>query len=1142
MVVINEMMTAIDDDILQKKDRWNRGYRLPGRWKRGQASSSCNGIVMREEEDDGDNMGGASMKAGGGEGASSSSRLDDNTKYTYKPYPHCLNNNEVFDDADTYEVHTPEEWLRLITRKDNDEDYHDMVHNGGGGGVREVNRLSIRFLKEDAHSWARRQEVYRRNKEEYYKRIRFINVINNTTSLSSSLPSDNGHITSLMMIPNDEWYDDIMNKIAHAIRHPSCSRYYGYAIPWPYGDSSDGGGRRRLQVVRGVGRMLLLLLLLTMMIHKDRYILREERSKQQGVQEEEEAEDTTTAAPGDGVGDDDFTRRLDPHYIDEPANFDEYISSMRVHTTLLIDVLIKEWRGRILSDTLDVVNDDIYHLVEGNDDDENKSNSSRIVMDPTPQQLKDGILHMVEYALNDSLSLLKPVGQDMMNNNNEVLHSNSGDGHDNILHNNNTDDDDDIVMGIRRRTKEITMEALDSSLKMPLQVLTWYNVYLPLLGIDDDYDGITLTSTDKDDEHIINTINTAKQHQHQLEDDDMLILYKLRKCREDIINICPEGIIQYKMFEIHTKGVTDTFIKVIDDAMRSILDYMYDDLCTRLDSMERRWEECLHIVTSVAQSEEDLSKLKSYMSSIGEDIKKPNMEELNDLKEIYNSVLSEYYYHRIDDNTIIERIITMSHWPLTIAVECIERGKRIEVEKRDFINKLANDKEEFTRDIIQWNVDMKHIKDDLDDITKANEYAVKVSGLHDRLMNGQKRVDNFHKREALFGIEPTDTEALDTITSIYNDYYSLWSIAIDYKCGEDEWMKGSPLMKLRAVDIHNSINKWKTEINKLEKDVFNDNINNPVQVKVIDDLKNRMQYFVSEYMWIIESIGIDGCEHFMLPRYWYQILHTIKTPTTTTAAAVGKRGGGVGAEPELPPLITDLTLNHLDGINNNRDKVKAVIKEAKQQYSNRITLSDIKKEWLVSSSSENAAGVGGAGSVVVGSNIIPKIEQHADTLVHIKQSLPPPLSTIVGHAYLDDDEDEEGVLLAFIKDLDGFCKTMRAIGEVFELISQIRGLYRLIRLYNNNNHGNRDHAHQQQRQQSGDEDGDDDGDVIGYVDEIWNEVFIPSLVRGCIKGEDKDGGEARNEREKKDENEMAAESSNNDGLLSVSLVVVMILE
>ncbi|KAF4697189.1 hypothetical protein FOZ63_023244, partial [Perkinsus olseni] len=155
------------------------------------------------------------------------------------------------------------------------------------------------------------------------------------------------------------------------------------------------------------------------------------------------------------------------------------------------------------------------------------------------------------------------------------------------------------------------------------------------------------------------------------------------------------------------------------------------------------------------------------------------------------------------------------------------------------------------------------------------------------------------------------------------------------------------------------------------------------------------------------------------------------------------------------------------------------------------------------------------------SNIIPKIEQHADTLVHIKQSLPPPLSTIVGHAYLDDDEDEEGVMLAFIKDLDGFGKTMRAIGEVFELISQIRGLYRLIRLYNNKRR-NRDHAHQQQRQQSGDEDGDDDGDVIGYVDEIWNEVFIPSLVRGCIKGEDKDGGEARNEREKKDENEMAA--------------------
>ncbi|KAF4718732.1 hypothetical protein FOZ62_013962, partial [Perkinsus olseni] len=127
MVVIKEMMTAIDDDILQKKDRWNRGYRLPGRWKRGPASSSCNSILMRGDDGD-DNMGRTSMKAGG-EGASSSSRLDDNKKYTYKPHPHCLN-NEVFDDADTYEVHTPEEWLQLITRRDNDEDYHDMVHNG----------------------------------------------------------------------------------------------------------------------------------------------------------------------------------------------------------------------------------------------------------------------------------------------------------------------------------------------------------------------------------------------------------------------------------------------------------------------------------------------------------------------------------------------------------------------------------------------------------------------------------------------------------------------------------------------------------------------------------------------------------------------------------------------------------------------------------------------------------------------------------------------------------------------------------------------------------------------------------------------------------------------------------------------------
>ncbi|KAF4726174.1 hypothetical protein FOZ63_022625 [Perkinsus olseni] len=766
MVVIDEMMTAIDDDILQKKARWNRGYRLPGRWKRGQASSSCNGIVMREEEDGDDNMGGASMKAGGGEGASSSSRLDDNTKYTYKPYPHCLNNNEVFDDADTYEVHTPEEWLRLITGKDNDdeeEDYHDMVHNGycyyyidghytmvpccvmgyndtnrkykvkvlvdggGGGGVREVNRLSIRFLKEDAHSWARRQEVYRRNKEEYYKRIRFINVINNTTSLSSSLPSDNGHITSFTLIPNDEWLmnrvynmmmpnrqyhsddDDndevIMRYMDNTIKEGAMiQRGVHDMISLTTGsrtgqDNKNKTGANKeytstipmmMMIDRGIFNTILYTLM-TDIRWKDRYILREERSKQQGdddddddddvdnsrdggivhdddtthcggyhhrrrvyinndddygdvryeekevylidttrgnmnrgrrmmkkeeeegppimirlkkeqlnaikqqqqqqqqhddgdgkvreeqhdagrdgkgVQEEEEAEDTTTAALGDGVGDDDdFTRRLDPHYIDEPANFDEYISSMRVHTTLLIDVLIKEWRGRILSDTLDVVNDDMYtssssdndddttitgrgdknsmeegqgknltqtdgppnksssslqriirridlmmkdslrglimrsaeawmrlmksfipdnntqqkpmlimnyHLVEGNnDDDENKSNSSRIVMDPTPQQLKDGILHMVEYALNDSLSLLKPVGQDMMNNNNEVLHNNSGDGHDNILHNYNTDDDDDIMMGIRRRTKEITMEALDSSLKMPLQVLTW---------------------------------------------------------------------------------------------------------------------------------------------------------------------------------------------------------------------------------------------------------------------------------------------------------------------------------------------------------------------------------------------------------------------------------------------------------------------------------------------------------------------------------------------------------------------------------------------------------------------------------------------------------------------------------------------
>ncbi|KAF4649319.1 hypothetical protein FOZ61_001462 [Perkinsus olseni] len=131
-----------------KKDRWNRGYRLPGRRKRGPASSSssCNSILIRGDDGD-DNMGRTSKKAGGEVVASSSSRLDDNKKYTYKPHPHSLNNNEVFDDADTYEVHTPEEWLQLMTREDNNnddddeeeeeeeeeeekKDYHDMMHNG----------------------------------------------------------------------------------------------------------------------------------------------------------------------------------------------------------------------------------------------------------------------------------------------------------------------------------------------------------------------------------------------------------------------------------------------------------------------------------------------------------------------------------------------------------------------------------------------------------------------------------------------------------------------------------------------------------------------------------------------------------------------------------------------------------------------------------------------------------------------------------------------------------------------------------------------------------------------------------------------------------------------------------------------------
>ncbi|CAD7946598.1 unnamed protein product [Amoebophrya sp. A25] len=396
-------------------------------------------------------------------------------------------------------------------------------------------------------------------------------------------------------------------------------------------------------------------------------------------------------------------------------------------------------------------------------------------------------------------------------------------------------------------------------------------------------------------------------------------LQKLEQARDKIDMV--SGVVEsFPLFEIHCYEVLDTYRKRIDELMQSILSRLQDDVTTQLDELDADWKVCRRRLTEPVENEDQMSDLKKYLPALQKNVINPQLAKLKLIGQQI-MVLHELKYKELD-RTLVERQFDAFHWPQTVLVDREKRLVDLTKEQMKFQQVLQSEKEQYARDFQKWKEDLQFVKTKMDNFSKAKDYDKLVTGLKDALIDAKRRLDDFRKRESLFNIELSETEPLDELSEEYEDYYSLWNIAIDFTYNQEEWTQAK-FTTLNATDVMGNCETWFKTAYKMSK-LFDQQ---PVQLKVATALVDALKEF-NKKLPLIESC----CHPAFEVRHWNQIFFD-------------NMDLDVDALPEFADYTMSLKQLEEQNIMQFIDVIQEVSAGAQKEYSLRVALQNMKREW-----------------------------------------------------------------------------------------------------------------------------------------------------------------------------------------------------
>ncbi|ETW00380.1 hypothetical protein H310_07022 [Aphanomyces invadans] len=286
------------------------------------------------------------------------------------------------------------------------------------------------------------------------------------------------------------------------------------------------------------------------------------------------------------------------------------------------------------------------------------------------------------------------------------------------------------------------------------------------------------------------------------------------KAIHDVHNLVSD-VEQFQLVEITTADMKKALTADIERTMQDAFEY----LCVNCHHQERRiadkYEQDRKTLATNPQDEATLDILWTFLSEI-ENVVHDRRMDVQSIEGRFTTLESI----GIMINKPVPASTTKFHWTLrkypSILVDDTKTcSDACEARKKTLSSSLFMEKRAFEAEVVR-------LKEAIDVLTTKTEwskenvdvYADDAQTLHDTVEACLRQLEDFARRDRIFGWTPMETTNVTLLQALLEPYYLFWTTSSDFTSSTTTWSK-TPFELLTAKDVVNKVGSWKEQLSSL---------------------------------------------------------------------------------------------------------------------------------------------------------------------------------------------------------------------------------------------------------------------------------------------------------------------------------------
>ena len=266
------------------------------------------------------------------------------------------------------------------------------------------------------------------------------------------------------------------------------------------------------------------------------------------------------------------------------------------------------------------------------------------------------------------------------------------------------------------------------------------------------------------------------------------------------------------------------------------------------------YENILERVSVRPTDEEELIELKAFVNSLGTVVRqtKKRVEQIHGLLSLAGS-----HGFRVPFDDFALAYGTME-WPQRVNWAFTESQDALEKEKKKMQKQLDKDKIAFEKHIEVLQARQQKFLE-YSDLEKMRDIFDEAVDLDSQLTLAEQKGEDFNRREAAFGWDPTSYASIDAIRVEFKDFYDLWTMYADFDNNVEGWVSG-PFLSLNAKEVSEFVMKAFQQSYKLKNKLSS---RAPGASDVAADLREKTSAFRKNVP-LLEALGSKA----LVDRHW----------------------------------------------------------------------------------------------------------------------------------------------------------------------------------------------------------------------------------------------------------------------------------